>query len=332
MTTYPDLTGAVQDALRAPSVHNTQPWKWRIGPDAVQLHADEDRHLDTTDPDHRDLVVSCGAALHHLQVALAARGLAVDVQRLPDPENCDHLATVTVLPPTTAEPDALTASLFPAVAARHTDRRRLSHRSVPPALLESLQEHARHTGAELVRVTEPSIRKELVTALSEATEQQREEPGYAVELRMWTHRLPGSHDDVPAANVPPPPIGAAKASGLRRFSQPALAQPPLSPGRSPDDEAAEFLVLVTPSDDVLDRLRAGEATSAVLLAATRLGMATTPLSQALEMDTSRHRVRTDVLGIPEYPQLVIRVGWPATGGAEVPVTPRRALHSVLLPA
>jgi hypothetical protein len=182
-----------------------------------------------------------------------------------------------------------------------------------------------------MRVTEPGVRKALVTALSEATEQQRGEPGYAAELRMWTHRLPGSHDGVPAANVPPPPIGAVEESGLRRFGQPALAQPPLSPGRSPDDNATEFLVLVTPADSVLDRLRAGEATSAVLLAATRIGLATTPLSQALEMDASRHRLRTGVLGIPEHPQLVIRVGWPASGGAEVPVTPRRALHSVLLP-
>ena len=75
MSRTADLTAAVEHALRAPSVHNTQPWRWRIRPDAVELHADWNRHLVATDPDRRDLVLSCGAALHHLQVALAARGL-----------------------------------------------------------------------------------------------------------------------------------------------------------------------------------------------------------------------------------------------------------------
>jgi hypothetical protein len=322
-----DLAEAVTDALRAPSVHNTQPWKWRIRPGSVQLHADEDRHLDVTDPEQRDLVLSCGAALHHLQVALAARGLAADVERLPDPEDCDHLATIVVHPG--AEPDALTASLYAAIATRRTDRRRMSHRPVPADQVEALEEHARHAGGLLVPVTEPRAREHLVATLDEATEQQRHEPGYAAELRLWTHRLPGSHDGIPASAVAAPPVGGTGASGLRRFGPATLAQPPLSLGRTPDD-AAEFLVLVTPGDTVLDRLRAGEATSAVLLAATRMGLATTPLSQALEIGACRHRVRTEVLRIPEYPQLVVRVGRPAAGCAELPVTPRRALRSVLL--
>jgi hypothetical protein len=66
------LSPAVEQALRAPSVHNTQPRRWRITPSGIELHADGDRHLAATDPDRRDLVLSCGAALHHLQVALAA--------------------------------------------------------------------------------------------------------------------------------------------------------------------------------------------------------------------------------------------------------------------
>jgi nitroreductase len=61
-----DLSTAIEHALRAPSVHNTQPWRWRIRPNAVELHADWNRHLVATDPDRRDLVLSCGAALHHV--------------------------------------------------------------------------------------------------------------------------------------------------------------------------------------------------------------------------------------------------------------------------
>jgi nitroreductase len=330
MTSYPDLSGAVTDALRAPSVHNTQPWRWRIRRDAVELYSDEDRHLDVTDPDQRDLVLSCGAALHHLQVALAARGLATDVRRLPDPEDRSHLATVTVAAPGTGTPDVASASLFPAIAARRTDRRRMSHRQVAREHVESLQEQARRAGAVLVPVTDPHIRERLVAVLTDAARQQGQAPGYAAELRLWTHRLPGAHDGVPADNVASPPIGLVKATGLRRFGQATLAQPALAPGRPPDD-AAQLLVLATVGDEVLDRLRAGEATSAVLLAATRIGLATTPLSQALEIDAGRRRMQTEVLGIPEQPQLVIRIGWPAAGALDLPVTPRRALRSVLEP-
>ena len=80
-----ELIIAVERALRAPSVHNTQPWRWRVDDDAVQLHADWTRHLVATDPDRRDLVLSCGAALHHLLVALAARGLEAQSTGCPTP-------------------------------------------------------------------------------------------------------------------------------------------------------------------------------------------------------------------------------------------------------
>ena len=74
MSRTPQLEHAVEHALRAPSVHNTQPWRWRIDPadGVVELHADRGRQLTATDPDGRDLLISCGAALGHLAVALRA--------------------------------------------------------------------------------------------------------------------------------------------------------------------------------------------------------------------------------------------------------------------
>jgi hypothetical protein len=91
-------------------------------------------------------------------------------------------------------------------------------------------------------------------------------------------------------------------------------------------------VIATVGDDLIDWLRAGEAMSAVLLAATQLELATTPLSQALEVETSRRELQHEVLHLPEHPQLIIRVGWSASGAAELPFTKRRDLSSVLLPA
>jgi hypothetical protein len=143
MTRDSDLAAAVEQALRAPSVHNTQPWRWRLLTDRVELHADRNRHLAATDPDRRDLVLSCGAALHHLRVALAARGLTTAVERMPDPENADHLATVTLA---AAGPDPVDAALHREIGRRRTDRRRMSHRPVPAEHLDELTAQARQAG------------------------------------------------------------------------------------------------------------------------------------------------------------------------------------------
>jgi hypothetical protein len=322
------LVIAVERALRAPSVHNTQPWRWRIDDDAVQLHADWTRHLVATDPDRRDLVLSCGAALHHLLVALAARGLEAQVDRLPDPDDVGHLATVTLRTGAGLPADP---ALLRSIERRRTDRRRMSHRPVPSEHLRLLDEHARHAGALLITATGPALRERLGAALTDAASRQHWTPGYPAELELWTRRYAGARDGVPAGNIAPPLVGAVGATPLRQFPRGRLDQPQRVPGQEAGVDASELLVISTPGDDILDQLRAGEATSAVLLAATTLGLASTPLSQAVEIDVTRRAIQRDVLHIPEQPQIVLRIGWPATHAAEIPPTPRRDLRSVLLP-
>ena len=335
-----NLSRAVEHALRAPSVHNTQPWRWRITADTVELHADRNRHLAATDPGRRDLVLSCGAALHHLLVALAAQGVPVRVDRLPDPEDTDHLATVTALPdtahPDTELPDTeppADPSLFRSIPRRHTDRRRMSHRPVPAAARHELIRQAARAGARLAPVVDGAMRERLAAALAAGAHRQEFSAAYATELELWTRRYSAARDGIPTDSIPAHaatgPIGGP-ASPLRRFPHGRLPQPPQFAGAGPVEDAAELLVVVTDGDTVLDRLRAGEATSAALLAATGLGLATTPLSQGIEIDATRQAIQRDVLRVPDCPQLLLRVGWPASTAGELPPTPRRDLRSVLL--
>src|SRR4051812_46211033 len=90
------LKAAAEAALRAPSILNTQPWRWRVTGDALELSADPDRQLPVIDPDHRLSTISCGTALHHARVALRAEGYAAEVDRLLGPARPNLLARIVI--------------------------------------------------------------------------------------------------------------------------------------------------------------------------------------------------------------------------------------------
>ena len=117
------LRRIVELATRAPSVHNTQPWRWRGGPHSLELYADRSRQLSAGDPEGRNLVISCGVALHHAQVAADALGWGAMVTRFPDPDQPDLLARVALAPST---PSRHAPELLEAIDKRCTDRRRFT--------------------------------------------------------------------------------------------------------------------------------------------------------------------------------------------------------------
>lgn len=110
------IRGALALAIRAPSVHNSQPWRWRVGDDTVHLYADSERHLQQADPAKRDLLLSCGVALQHFTVALAALGWHSHVHRFPNPADPEHLAAVEIGGRGTSEQDIALAAAIPVVA------------------------------------------------------------------------------------------------------------------------------------------------------------------------------------------------------------------------
>lgn len=169
-------------ACRAPSVHNTQPWRWRIEGDHVELYADRTRQLVVADPRGRNLLLSCGAALHHAVVAAAGLGYDAQVARHPDPEQPDLLATLDLVP---ARRTAAATGRLRTLLARRTDRRRFTSWPVTVEQLAELAAGVRGNGVQVVPVTEVAdrLRVELLAARARAAEAA--DHRYAEEQRQW---------------------------------------------------------------------------------------------------------------------------------------------------
>ncbi len=306
------VRSAIELASHAPSVHNSQPWHWTVGRRVVHLTADLKRWLPATDADGRDLTVSCGAALHHLRVALAAVGVRAVVHRIPNPGEPDRLATLELEQGRSTLADL---ELATAITGRRTDRRPFSDWQIPEDSQRQLESAAVAQGAILRMVGAGGPRAALLEAIRQAEAQQKDIPGYGTELATWTGRRAGD-DGVPAANLLHARTAGIPAS--RGFPEGDIGPYPL--GRQ---DGAVLAVLGTASDDTLSRLRAGEALSAVLLTATTLDLATCALSQPLEIGATRRTLRDDVLSGTLSPQIVLRLGWPPVGPPP-PATPRRS--------
>lgn len=314
------VRSVIERACRAPSIHNSQPWRWEMGRGWLQLYADRSRSVPVTDPSRRDLLISCGAVLHHARVAFAAAGWATDVERLPDPAHPDHLASIGFR---SAQPEPEDELLDAMIIRRRTDRRRFSSWQVPPGVLRNLSDRATDQGAIMVSVLDPRLRSELTRAIAEAALRQETDSEYNRELASWAGRADAVSQGVPAGNLP---------AGRRQYGDTLMRSFPggwLPAEEGPEHDAGELAVIATSSDDRLSQLRAGEAMSAVLLSATSMNLATCPLSQAMEIGYTRRTIAERVLRGTGTPQMILRFGWSPISNPELPPTPRRNIDEVL---
>ena len=323
MNVHDALRAAAARAQRAPSEHNTQPWRWELRADHLELHLDPSRRLPFTDTTGHGVLLGCGCVLHHLRVALADLGFTAEVRHQPEGPDGRPLARVHAVPG--PAPDAHTRALAVAMDTRRSDRRRFSGRSVPPPVMAALAEAAHPFGATLDLVV-GGHRRMLIEAMAEAARLQEQQEGYAGELQRWTRRYAGGHDGIPAGARLDEPVPHYRDLELRHFPAGSLSQP-----RSGADErdASLLAVLCAADEEPVSVLRAGEALSAVLLEATARGVSTTPITQVLEVDTTRELVRHAVVGSHRRPMVIVRLGTPETRSTPLVPTPRRPVEDVL---
>ncbi len=317
--TREQLAAIVETACRAPSLHNSQPWRWVFERGTLNLFADHGRVGHHTDITGAEVVLSCGAALNHLQVAAAAAGWSTTVERFPDPQDHDYLASITFRRAEFVSEHQ--HALGDAIGRRHTDRLAFAAPEQWTETEQALRTVLKGAGVEM-DVIDDSGRPALADASRRSEEHRRDDASYRYELLWWTH-----HSDSHAGVPPSALASSAEASRVdvaRDF--PAYGSGDRRPETTRDQ--SRILVLSTFDDSWQNILRCGEALSRVLLECTAAGLATCPLTHLMEVHASREAVRR-LIGRHAQPQVLIRVGRAAEIGSQAAHTARRPIGEVL---
>jgi nitroreductase len=320
-----EVERALALAIRAPSIHNSQPWRWVLSERTLDLRADRGRRLPAIDPDGRGLLVSCGAALYLACLGLRVQGWETGVQRFPDPADPDLLARISW---TARRPvDEPTRVLALAAGRRHTERRPFRPDPAPATLLDELRRLVDSEGVYAHLVQRADERLDLAVVVSWADRIEAEDDAYRQELARWVRPdAPAARQGIPVTAVPHLTPGQPRHTDVpvRDFE---LGQPGHQQVPTGLDEQPAWMVLFTADDDATARLRAGEAYAQLSAQTERMGLASSAATQAVDLPGVRDRLRA-LMDWPDHPQMILRIGWPPPG-EPAPPTPRRPVQAVL---
>lgn len=305
----------LEASTAAPSIHNSQPWQFDVGPRSIDLYADVARQLRVADASGRSLLISCGAALFNLRVAADHLGFHPRVRLLPTPTDLTHVARVEV--DHRHDRPGLLDELYPAVWSRRTNRYPFWDRRIPRATLGRIEEAVSLENAVLRVYDDPVEVDRLVSLLHDAEFEERTTALAAVERQSWVARR-GHGEGIPRESLGPRPTDPRMP--FRDLGGVTDRTRPLAPF----EQTPTVAVLSTLRDAPVDWVRAGQALERALLVATHDGVSASFMNQPLEHQDLRWLVRSPETG-QGFTQMVLRLGY----GIPVPATPRRPVAEVL---
>jgi len=313
----------VGTAGRAPSVHDTQPWQFRVHEKGVDLYADRGRRLRAIDPQGREMLISCGAALFGLRLGLRHLRRHAVVELLPEPGRPRLLARVRLDEEVPPGPGA--GELPAEVPPQPSQAGGFSPEPIPAGLIPGLQHDAIAEGATLVLVDEP-CRGRLRDLVDAAARWQERNPMVRDELRNWARGH--GRDGAPGPRYTALPGGEAEPEA--GWDGPLTMRDP-GPGRDEGQPAAggprpsATAILVTAGDTPAQWLRAGQALHRVLVHAASTWVFAALNSQPMESPPLRSLVRSRLF-LPGAPQLLLEFGRVRGGAA----TARRPVEDLIL--
>jgi nitroreductase len=294
------FTAAVGEAVWAPSIHNSQPWRFRRTEHGIDVLVDPRRVLPVSDPDGRAARVSCGAAVCNLTLALAVAEAPAVVAVGPGG------ASVRLTPAGGRSATPLERRLYRQIRRRHTNRSPFADARVEPGVVAQLTKAAAGEGGWLDFVEDEPALVDLAALTRQADAELRADPRYVAEVRAWSETADLDVEGVgrQAAGTAPHP---AELMPRRDFGGPER-DVTRDPTRSP-----VVAVFGVHGDHAVDEVRAGIVLQRLLLLAVDLGLAVAMYSQPIEVPAVREQLRLALHRV-HAPQLVLRFGYAATAG------------------
>jgi nitroreductase len=314
-----DVRTVAQLAGLAPSVHNTQPWRFTWDGQRFDVLEDRTRALPVLDRSGRERAVSIGAAGLHARLGFAGLGWDTTTTLLPDGDDGEVHVRLQVNGPRASTPEEL--ELVAAIPRRGTDRDPYDERPLPDDVLVAVESAAGAEGGWTHVVSAEDL-VELEVLLAHADAAQRKDPAYLEELAAWRRDDGAGVSTRSLPTVDPSTRGSSLS--LRDFDAAAGTSAPAQPAQTPTAEHPTVLVVGTQHDTRSDWILSGFVLGRVLLQATVEGVAAQPVSSVLEVPMLRGRLR-NTLRLVGYPQMVLRMGYGTAG----PVSHRLPVDELL---
>ena len=319
MTLQNDFHAMVEYASKAPSGHNTQPWFFTLGADAITITPDFSKRLPVVDPDDRELFISLGCAAENLRIAANHYGYATTT-------TVNAAGTITVR--LDKQPGAQLDPLFAQIPLRQTNRARYDGRAIPQAQLDDILASATSDGVHL-RVWDKNAPPfaqlaELVMAGNRA---QLGNDAFKRELLSWI-RFNKAHsertlDGLSYAVMGAPNLPAWITKPIIQLALNAKAQNKTDGKKIAS--ASHLLLLTTDDDSIPAWIAAGGALQRLLLLLTEQGIASAWLNQPCEVAELRERLARELALSGEHPQLLLRLGY----AAPLPYAKRKPVEAVI---
>lgn len=311
----------VRHASRAPSSHNTQPWKFRNLEDGIHLLPDLSRSLPVVDPDNHALFISLGCALENLMIAARQLGHSVQVDLQGEQGSCD----IRVKPDTAVSPE--TDPLFNQIRSRQVTKGAYDERPIDPLTFQILGGIGREEGVDLHLIGKGSLADRLLPLVIEGSDLQFGNRAFVEELVSWIRFTRGeamkTGDGIWNATMGLPGAGRTIGSFIMKH----LVTPASEAKRWKKlfRQSGGFAIFTVKENNTASWIRLGQTFQRFGLEATRNGIRHAHMNMPLEEPAVRHKVAETLELTGEIPLLLLRLGY----AEPAPYSFRRHIHSII---
>lgn len=317
-----DLLFMIEQATKAPSGHNTQPWLFRINENSIEIHPDSTKTLPVVDSDQREMFVSLGCAAENLCIAAISRGYRPTV-------SISAKGIITLQPARTATPVEATG-LAEQISKRQTNRRVYNGTLIPDETMRELLavKRAGDTSLHCWPKGSEEFRK-LHSYIMQGNEIQMNDLSFKKELKSWMRfnreQVRKTGDGLSYSVFGAPNLPARLSCFIMGSCLTAKRQN--SSDRKKIASSSHFILFTAPTNTPEAWIQLGRTLERFLLHATRAGIATAFTNQPCELQVLSDKMQQEIAGLQtRIPVVLLRLGY----AAPMPYSPRKEVAKIII--